>query len=193
MSHSRASQPANPWIGRTYIPDNLRMETPPAWFLQAIHDYDAELVLFPSRYKPYAYVIARRSRLGRQGLTQNAIVETITQPDTIMVMQHGCVPICLMYKHGPQWKVEGVLASLRARDLWRQGGADKVADALEQEEDRTVEDRRQAKREELWHLSGDAWRSYQARTGQSVAGHSRLGAANPNSSSSSTATGVTLT
>jgi hypothetical protein len=165
---SRATTPKNPWVGRTYIPDNARMETPPAWFLQALHDYDAELVLFPSRAKPFAYVIARRCRLGRRGLTGNAIAQTITQPDTKMVMAHGCVPVCLMFKHGPVWKVEGILASLRARDIWRHGGADQVADDLEAAEAKEVADRREAKREELWHLSGEAYRSYQARTGQST-------------------------
>src|SRR5438552_10001185 len=125
---SRASQQPNPWVGKTYIPDNVRMETPPAWFLQQLHDYDAELVVFPSRYRPYAYVIARRCRLGRRGLTENAIAATITQPDTIMVMQHGCIPVCYMYKHGPVWNADTILRSLKARDLWAVGGGDKAAD-----------------------------------------------------------------
>ena len=77
---------ANRWLGITYINDNVRMEVPPEWFLGRLHDYDAELVVLPSRYKPYAYVIARRSRLGRRGLTGNAIADTITQPDTLMCM-----------------------------------------------------------------------------------------------------------
>ncbi len=189
---SRASQPANPWVGTTYIPDNPRMDTPPAWFLAQIHDYDAALVVFPSRYRPYAYVIARRSRLGRRGLTGNAIADTITQPDTVMVMKHGCVPVCYMYKHGPVWNADTVLRSLRARDLWAHGGADKVADQLEADELAEEKKRADAKREELWHLSGDAWRSYKARTGQSVintGGRSQDGAAKSNSSSRSTATG----
>ena len=115
---------ANRYLGVTYIADNPRMETPPEWFLQRLFDYDSQLVLLPSRYKPYAYVIARRSRLGRRGLTGNAIADTITQPDTLMCMLYGCVPVCLMFKHGPQWAVDGVLAKLKARDLWAAGGAD---------------------------------------------------------------------
>jgi len=109
---SRASAPANPWIGITYIPDNARMETPPAWFLARLHDYDGQLVLLPSRYKPYAYVLARRSRMGHAGLTRNAIVSTITQPDTLMCLHYGCVPVCLLFKHGPQWDAEPVIAKL---------------------------------------------------------------------------------
>ena len=187
---------ANRWLGITYINDNARMEGPPEWFLGRLHDYDAELVVLPSRYKPYAYVIARRSRLGRRGLTGNAIADTITQPDTLMCMHYGCVPVCLMFKHGPQWAVDGVLAKLRARDLWAAGGADKAADQLEADEAKEESDRREVKRDELRGLSREAYRSYKMRTGQRVvsAGHSRPGAAKSNSSSSSTAaTGIVLT
>ena len=187
---------ANRYLGVTYIADSPRMETPPEWFLQRLFDYDSQLVLLPSRYKPYAYVIARRSRLGRRGLTGNAIADTITQPDTLMCLQYGCVPVCLMFKHGPQWSVDGVLAKLRARDLWAAGGADKAADQLEADEAAEKKQRDDEKREELRGLSREAYRSYKMRTGGRVvsAGHSRPGAAKPNSSSSSTAaTGIVLT
>lgn len=186
----------NRWVGITFIPDNPRMDVPPEWFLGRLHDYDAELVVLPSRYKPYAYVIARRSRLGRRGLTGNAIADTITQPDTLMCMQYGCVPVCLMFKHGPQWSVDGVLKSLKARDLWAVGGADKAADLLEADEAAAKKKQDDEKRDELRGLSREAYRSYKMRTGQRVvsAGHSRPGAAKPNSPSSSTgATGIVLT
>jgi hypothetical protein len=186
----------NRWLGITYVADNPRMETPPEWFLGRLHDYDAELVVLPSRYKPYAYVIARRSRLGRRGLTGNAIADTITQPDTLMCMRYGCVPVCLMFKHGPQWSVDGVLAKLRARDLWAAGGAEKAADQLEADEAAAKAKQDADKRDELMGLGREAYRSYKMRTGQRVvsAGHSRPGAANTNSPSNSTAaTGIILT
>ena len=186
----------NRWVGTTFISDNPRMEIPPEWFLGRLHDYDAELVVLPSRYKPYAYVIARRSRLGRRGLTGNAIADTITQPDTKMCMHYGCVPVCLMFKHGSQWQVDGVLAKLKARDLWAAGGADKAADQLEADEAKEESDRREAKKDELRGLSREAYRSYKMRTGGRIvsAGHSRPGAAKSNSPSSSTAaTGIVIT
>jgi hypothetical protein len=185
----------NRWLGITYINDNVRMEVPPEWFLGRLHDYDAELVLLPSRYKPYAYVVARRSRLGRQGLTKNAIADTITQPDTRMCLHYGCVPVCLMFKHGPVWNVDTVLNKLKARDLWAVGGGDKAADILEAEEAKEKSDRDAAKRDELLALGRDAYKSYKMRTGQRTSlHHSRPGAAKPNSPSSSTAaTGIVLT
>jgi len=184
---------------RVFIADNQRMPSPPAWFLQRLYDYDSQLVIMPSRYKPATYVLARKCRLGRQGLTGNVIVESITQPDTKMCMQYGCMPVCLLIQYGPQWNADTVLNKLKARDLWAAGGADKAADMLEAQEAKEIEDRRAAKREELMALGRDAYKSYKMRTGQRIvsggsAHHSRPGAANPKSSSSSTAaTGILLT
>lgn len=178
----------NPWIGITYIPDNQRMETPPAWFLQQLHDYDGDIVVLPSRSKPFAYVISRRRRYSRWSQAEK---DTILNPDTQMCIRYGLVPVCMMFKHGSIWNVDTVLQRLKARDIWAHGGPDEVADMLDAQDEKEKEDRSAAKREELYHLSGDAWRSYQARTGQRVinSGPSRIGAANPTGSSSRTPTG----
>lgn len=195
MAISRASQPLNPWIGVSYVDDNRRMDVPPAWFLQQLHDYDGDLVLLPSRARPFAYVIARRARLSG-GLTPKAMERTITQPDTKMCWHYGLVPICLMFKHGPVWNVDGVLRTLKARDTWAHGGGDKMADAIEAAEAKDVETRRAQQRDEIRHLSVEAYRSYKRRTGQRVTSGgvdpSRFGAATKGSSSS-TATGIALT
>lgn len=156
----------NPWIGVTYIPDNVRMETPPAFFLQQIHDYDADLVMLPSRQRPFAYVLARRKRFSA-GLTDKAIESTVAQ-DTVMCFQYGLVPVSLLYKTGPTWNADTVLRSLRARDLWAHGGADAAADLLEAQEEREKQTLRQEIRDDMWNRSGDAYRSYKFRTGSAV-------------------------
>lgn len=166
---------ANPWVGLTYIPDNPRMETPPAFFLARLHDYDADLVLLPSRQRPFAYVIARRRRFSA-GLSDKAIEDTITSADTIMCFRHGLVPVSLMFKVGPTWDADRVLRTLAARDLWTHGGAEKVADMLEAQEEAEAQAVRKQIREDMWHRSGDAWRSYQFRTGQATG--MALGSAN---------------
>lgn len=163
---SRTAQP-NPFIGRTYIPDNPRMEAPPAWFLQRLYDFDAMLVLLPSRKVPFAYVIARRRQLSK-GLTCKAIEDSIDQPDTKMCLLYDCVPVCLMYKTGPTWNVDTIIQKLAARDIWAMGGADKVADMLDAEDAAEKERIRRAIRDDQYNRSGDAWRSYQHRTGQST-------------------------
>jgi hypothetical protein len=174
---------SNPWIGITYIPDNPKMETPPAWFLQQLHDYDGDLVLFPSISKPFAYVVSRRRRFSRWSQAEK---DVITNPDTQRCIHYGLIPVCLMFKHGPVWSADAILQKLKARDLWAHGGGEKVADMLEAQEAKEVADRSKAKREELYHLSGDAWRSFQARTGQRVVnpGPSPTGAATKSPSGS---------
>lgn len=178
---------ANSWIGLTYIADNASVPVPPAWFLAAIHDYDAELVLLPSRTKPFAYIIARRVR----GKTwDKATVDSMTNPDTKLCMAHNLVPVCMMFKHGPVWDVTPILKSLAARDLWAHGGAEKVADLLEEQEEAERTKIDADIRADLWNRSGDAWRSYQRRTGQRTSVPGANGAAH-NGSSSSTTAGVT--
>jgi len=168
------------------------MEVPPAWFLQRLHDYDADLVILPSRMRPFAYVVARRARLSG-GLTDRAMEKTITQPDTKMCWQYGLVPVCLMFKHGPVWNPDTVLNSLKARDTWAQGGGDALADKLEAEEAQEKIDRKKALKDRFDALGREAWKSLQYRTGQrtTVPGPSRSGAATKGSSSS-TATGITI-
>jgi hypothetical protein len=155
------------WIGPgNWVADNQNAPQPPPYFLQRIYDYDAMLVVMPSRDNPGAYVIARRKQFG-PGVTPAAIDAVYTKADTKMCILHNTVPVCLMMQTGTSWDPEQIIEKLFHRDIWRHGGADKVADMLEEQEAAA-----QAKidadiRDDLYNRSGDAWRSYQARTGQS--------------------------
>lgn len=166
------------------------MEVPPAWFLAQLHDYDAELVMLPSRARPFSYVLARRSAVR---LSDKAIEGTITQPDTKMCFHYGLVPVCLVFKHGPVWNADSILRTLKARDTWTQGGGDALADQLELEETQTEQKQKAALQDRLRGVSREAYKSYKTRTGQRTTGPgpSRFGAA-IKGSSSSTATGITI-
>jgi hypothetical protein len=155
----------NPWIGINYIPDNPKMAEPPAFVLQRFFDFDADLVILPSRHVPFAYVIARRRRL-TAGLTDKALEDTIIQPDTKMCMANGLVPVTLMYRTGSNWNIDPVIASLKSRDIWEHGGGDKFADKLDAADEAREKATRAQIKDDMWMRSGDAWRSYQARTGQ---------------------------
>ena len=150
-----------------YIPDNTLAEVPPAYFLQRIWDQDAMLVVIPSKKVPGAYVIARRKQYG-VGLTEAAIDAQIDQPDTKMCIMNGCVPVCLMYKTGASWDADPIIRSLQARDLWAHGGADKVADMLEADEEAAKAKTAKDIRDDLYARSGDGWRAYQSRTKQTT-------------------------
>ena len=143
------------------------MEVPPAYFLQRIWDQDAMLVILPSRQTPFAYVIARRKQFA-PGLTEKAIDAVYSKPDTKMCILHGCVPVCMMFKTGTSWNPDPIIRSLRARDLWAHGGADKVADELEAQEEADKKKQLAAIRDDLWNRSGAAYRSYKARTKQTT-------------------------
>jgi len=152
-------------LGSNYIADNAFAEVPPPYFLQRLYDQDAMLVVIPSRNVPSAYVIARKKQWG-PGLTEAAIDAVYAKPDTKMCVKYGCVPVCLMYKTGTSWNPDPIIRTLQARDMWAHGGPEKVADLLEEQEAAAKIKTQKEIRDDLWNRSGDAWRSYQHRTGQ---------------------------
>lgn len=149
-----------------WIADNGNAPKPPNYFLQRIFDYDAMLVVIPSRDNPGAYVIARRKQFG-PGVTPAALDAVYTKADTKMCILHNTVPVCLMMQNGCSWDPSQIIERLFARDLWAHGGADRVADMLEAQEVAAQAKIDAAIRDDIYNRSGDAWRSYQARTGQS--------------------------
>lgn len=155
----------NSFIGRNYFEGDGQMSVPPEYFLQRIYDYDTMLVLFPSQVRPGCYIIARR-REKSPGLTSAALA-AVANPDTRTCMAMGWVPVCAMYQTGISWDPTPIIAKLKARDIWAHGGAEKVADLLEAQEDAEAKARTKALRDDLWNRSGDGWRTYQARTGAS--------------------------
>src|SRR5207237_219371 len=109
-----------------WIADNENAPQPPEYFRQRIYDYDAMLVLMPSRDTPGAYVLARRKQF-TPGLTDAALSGVYTKADTRMCILNGAVPVCMMHHSGTGWDPEPLIAKLMARDTWLHGGADKVA------------------------------------------------------------------
>jgi hypothetical protein len=153
---------------RNWFADGRKVDPPSPYFLQRLYDFDAMLVLMPSRERPGAYVLGRRKQWG-PGLTEAAIDAVYTKADTKMCILAGCVPVCMVFKPiSGTWNPDNLIRTLAARDIWAHGGADKVADMLEAQEEKEKEATRAAIRDDMWNRSGDAWRSYQARTGQST-------------------------
>ena len=163
----------NAFLGRTYFEGDVRMPVPPEYFLQRLYDYDALLVMFASKARPGGYVLARR-REKSPGLASSALA-AIGNPDTRLCMAMGWVPVCMVRQAGSSWNPDQIIARLHARDIRAQGGADAVANRLEEQEAAEVAATKQATRDDLWNRSGDGWRTYQARTGaSSIKFHDRL-------------------
>lgn len=156
----------NTLIGKVYFEGDVRMPVPPEYFLQRLYDYDALLVMFPSVARPGFYVVARR-RERTQGISEKAVLPGVTNPDTLTCVKMGWIPVCAIVQTGVSWNPDQIIARLRARDLWAHGGADKVADMLEEQETADVAAQKKATRDDLWNRSGEGWRTYQARTGAS--------------------------
>jgi hypothetical protein len=155
----------NPYVGLNYLDVNSKMAVPPTYWLARLYDFDDQLVVFPSFAHPYAYVLARRRRLSG-GLTDQALEATMINPDTKLALQHGLVPVSLIYRTGTAWTIDNIIADLKSRDMWAVGSPDKVADNLDEADNSAEKKLKAGIRDDMWNRSGDAWRSYQARTGQ---------------------------
>lgn len=153
---------------RNWVGDNRNAEAPPRYFLQRLYDFDAMLVLMPSRNQPGAYVLGRRKQFG-PGITEKALDAVYTKADTKMCILNGAVPVCMVFKPMTgSWSPDPLIQKLKARDMWAHGGADKVADMLEAQEEAAKKKISDDIRADMYNRSGDAWRSYQARTGAST-------------------------
>ena len=149
---------------RNFIHDRnpFNLPAPPAWWLQQLSDYDSQLVVIPSRQEAI-YRLTRRT-WNRPGIAAMAVIHR--EQDTAMMASYGVVPVTTIVG----WGVWGtnIFNSLRARDIWAHGGAEKFV-KLEEDYEADAERKRKATiRDDMWVRSGDAWRSYQARTGQRV-------------------------
>lgn len=159
---------ANRFIGLNYIDDNPKMAVPPVFWLQRLYDFDAELVVFPSRYMPYSYVLARRRRHG-SGMDR-ALSETITQPDTRLCLSRGLVPVTMITRDRQTagWNIDPLIRSLKARDIWTHGGGEAMADQMDAADDAEEATRRSDLRNDMDARSGLAYVLYKRRTGQRV-------------------------
>mgnify|MGYP001572678542 CR=1 FL=1 len=147
-----------------YIGDRnpFQLPAPPAWWLQMLYDYDAQLVAIPSRQESI-YRLARRT-WNRPGIQLMADIHR--EKDTAMLASYGLVPVTTIVG----WGIWGtnIFNSLRARDIWAHGGAEKFVKLEEDAEAEAEQKRKAAIRDDMWMRSGAAWQSYKQRTRQSV-------------------------
>jgi len=154
-----------------WIPDinRCKLSAPPEWWLKGLADFDADLVLIPSRQEMFVYRVARRATKS-QGIGTAVIAAVDRQADTVMLAQHRLVPVTTIRTMGT-WSYNNLYQlthTLADRDIWRHGGASKVAERLDmndQQERMKVDATIAADAD---YRARDAWRSLQARTGQRV-------------------------
>lgn len=132
-----------------------------------LQDYDAELVVFPSRHR-MAYILARRrhfsnamaelDRLDKNLLRQSAGLDgEILATSNLVYVRHLI---------GETVRRVAIFQWLRDHDLKANGGGEKIAKLIESEEEYKSAAARRKLNDDIDHRARDAWRSYQARTGR---------------------------
>jgi hypothetical protein len=146
-----------------YIPDmnKFKLSGPPQWWLRRLWDFDASLVVLPSRQGFY-YRLAQR----RPPNLPTAVVEDIMKEegDTRMMSSYHLVPITTILATA-NWSNPLMWQDLAERAPWRQGGADKMIRTIEDRENMRELDKRQETQEHLSYLGKDAWNLYNKKIG----------------------------
>lgn len=148
---------------KNWIADKNRfgLAKPPAWWLQRLSDFDADLVLVPSRMEPL-YRLARRARRSA-GIGSMAVLNP--EADTAMLAHYKLVPVTTVIRYGSAWDIDTILVKLADRDIWARKNGDKMADEIEAKEAKAEKALKASIRDDMRQRSKDAWRSLQARTG----------------------------
>ena len=148
---------------QNYIPDvnRFKLAGPPKWFLAQLWDFDPSLVIVPSRQGFY-YRLSQRRKLQ---LAEKIVNEALwQQSDTQMLASYSLVPVTTILATA-NWGNPYIFQELANRAPWRMGGAEKVnqrLDAQDQQDDL----QKQAKTDEhLTHLGKDGWQLYRKKIG----------------------------
>ena len=158
---------------RNWQPDinRYRLPKPPSWFLKAMWDLDAALVLLPSRKRQNVYVIARRRELSlRVPYLVKISADQLQQSrgsdsDMLAERQLVFVDVIRGNPYSGIWN-PAMLHELKERDMWGDGGVDAFIAKIEEKELAEVAARRKTMIDDIDHRARDAYRSLQARTGQ---------------------------
>ena len=139
----------------------FRLIGPPTWFLHKLWDFDASLVIIPSKQGFY-YRLAQRRPLQLPEKVVNDVLKE--QADTQMLASHGLVPITTILATA-NWSNPLFFIELERRAPWRMGGAKKFEQKIEAQERQETIDKNIHQDEHLSYLSKDAWNLYLKKIG----------------------------
>jgi len=145
----------------------FKLAPPPAWWLQQLYDYDSQLVVFPSRHR-MAYILARRRNFSNAMAELNTLDKSLLKNsaglDGDIMAQHNLIYV--RHLIGNTVRRFAIFQWLRDHDIKANGGAAVVSQAIEDAEATAARHTREKMIDDIDHRARDAWRSYQARTGQ---------------------------
>jgi len=146
-----------------YIPDvnPFKLAGPPAHFLRQLWDFDASLVVVPSRQGFYYRLSQRRI----PKLTTQVVNDLLWRDsDTQMLASYNLVPVTTILATA-NWSNPFLFEELRRRAPWRMGGAQAVTQQLEDAEWKDELDKQTKTNEHLTSLGKDAWNLYNKKIG----------------------------
>lgn len=147
-----------------YLPDTNRFHLagPPIWWLRKLHEFDPSLVVVPSR-QTCVYRLAQRRRLQ---LTESIVNDALfNSSDTRMLASYSLVPVTTIIATA-NWSNPLMFQELSDRAPWRNGGAEKVTQRLNEMEAEQEQKRLLAIDAHNTDRAKDGWKLYQAKTGQ---------------------------
>lgn len=144
--------------------NKYKLAAPPAFWLQKLKDFDPSLVVVPSR-QDCVYRLAQKRPLNLpEHITNDALFQ---HSDTQMLASYSLIPVTTIIA-SPNWSNPLMFKELADRAPWRNGGADKVLDELEEAEMRMETQKRFDTASNLTDRAKDGWQLLKAKTGQKV-------------------------
>lgn len=146
-----------------YIQDvnKFKLAGPPTWWLQKLWEFDATLVVIPSRQE-CVYRLAQRKKLNLPAHLVNDVL--FKESDTRLLASYGLIPVTTILATA-NWSNPYLFVELANRAPWRLGGANKVSDLLEARDQQDELDKRAKTDEHLSYLGKDAWKLYNKKIG----------------------------
>jgi hypothetical protein len=152
---------ANIWIPG---PNPFNLPPPPQWWQNLVAAYDKRLRLFASqkdRVYRLGWMVDRNKRLGLNALIVHS------HPDTVLMIQRGCVPVSTLLPPGAAWS-PNIIRDLRARDTWRFKTNQELIDAVESQE-ASQEARQDANAaDDMSHVNAAGYRYLKTAVGERV-------------------------
>jgi hypothetical protein len=147
---------------QNYIPDvnKFKLAGPPQWWLTKLWDFDPSLVVIPSRQGFYYRLAQRRPLKLTEAMVNDVLFK---ESDTKMLASRSLVPVTTILATA-NWS-DAMFSELEARAPWRNGGADKVIQKIEDREFEKHKKLLQKNDERMTDYAKDGWKLYQRKTG----------------------------
>jgi hypothetical protein len=146
-----------------YIPDinRFKLAGPPQWWLRRLWEFDNSLVVIPSRMECIYRLAQRRKPKVSEQVVKDVMKE---QADTAMLWSYGLVPVTTILATA-NWDNPLMFEELAARAPWRNGGAAKVIQHIEDQE--KLAELKKAEQLDAYNtdVARDAWRMYRKHLG----------------------------